>query len=114
MGFDFYIPNPKWKAWKKEDDRLKKQKIAKKHRPAEPQRHPNYPTKVKIALNLLQAFCANFPDIQIKCFLADGLYGSSEFLENASSLFEKKQVITKMKNSQLVRHRNRKILVSKF
>ena len=28
MGFDFYIPNPKWKAWKKEDDRLKKQKIA--------------------------------------------------------------------------------------
>jgi hypothetical protein len=53
MGFDFYIPNPKWKAWKKEDDRLKKQKIAKKHRPAEPQRHPNYPTKVKIALNLL-------------------------------------------------------------
>ena len=89
MGFDFYIPNPKWKAWKKEDDRLKKQKIAKKHRPAEPQRHPNYPTKVKIALNLLQTFCANFPDIQIKCFLADGLYGSSEFLENASSLFEK-------------------------
>jgi hypothetical protein len=52
-GFDFYIPNPKWKAWKKEDHRLKKQKIAKKHRPAEPQRHPNYPTKVKIALNLL-------------------------------------------------------------
>jgi hypothetical protein len=28
VGFDFYIPNPKWKAWKKEDDRLKKQKIA--------------------------------------------------------------------------------------
>ena len=70
MGFDFYIPNPKWEAWKKEDDRLKKQKIAKKHRPAEPQRHPNYPTKGNyLGTQPIDITCDFFEDFVIPEFL---------------------------------------------
>ena len=56
VGFAFYMPDPILSAWKKNDDQLKKQGVLKPNRPIEPERHPNYPTKVQLALNLRQEF----------------------------------------------------------
>jgi hypothetical protein len=114
VGFEFYHPDPLWKAWKKKDDRLKKKKIPKKKRPKEPQRNPEYPTKVQLALELLNIFHKKHPDIEIKAILADGLYGHAEFVDGSSLIFGGTQTITKMKYNQNVRFKNRIISVQKF
>ena len=114
VGFEFYIPDPQWKSWKHEDERLKKQGICKKLRPVEPERNPLYPTKIQIALQSLQTFCQDFPQIKVKCFLADGLYGSAEFLEQATAILNNGQVITKMKPNQLIRLRGKAFAVTEL
>ncbi|MFK7978638.1 MAG: transposase, partial [Saprospiraceae bacterium] len=60
VDFKFYKMDPRWKAWKKEDDRLKKQKVKKSNRPPEPPRDPKYPTKNKIGLELVKCFKRDF------------------------------------------------------
>ena len=40
VGFAFYMPDPILTAWTKEDERLKKAGVAKKERPAQPERNP--------------------------------------------------------------------------
>ena len=55
-----------------------------------------------------------FPDINIQCILADGLYGHAEFVDQASAIFGGTQVITKMKNNQNVHFQNKKIPVNEF
>jgi hypothetical protein len=45
VDFRFYKPDPLEEAWKKEDNRLKRQDMTKKERPTEPARNPEYPTK---------------------------------------------------------------------
>ena len=114
VSFEFYIPDPAWKAWKTEEARLKKNKVSKKLRPKEPERNPLYPTKIQIALQLLQTFCQNFPLIKINCFLADGLYGASEFVEQATAILKKGQVITKIKHNQHVRLKGKEISVTEL
>ena len=87
IGFRFYHPDPKWKAWKKEDDRLKKKKIPKKERPLEPPRDSDYPTKVELALQLQTEFHQNHPQFKVKSILADGLYGHANFVDKSSQIF---------------------------
>jgi hypothetical protein len=43
-------------AWAKEDKRLKKEGVAKKDRPVQPERDSLYPTKAQLGLRLLQEF----------------------------------------------------------
>ena len=114
IGFEFFRPDPKLKAWKKEDERLKKQKIPKKQRPIEPDRNPDYPTKVQLSLQLLKRFQQNSPELKIKGVVADGLYGHAEFMDEAAEVFAAAQVITKMKYNQQVFHRNKYISVEQF
>lgn len=65
VGFTFYSPDPVVTAWRKEDSRLKKAGIVKKDRPAEPEKNPDYPSKLEIALTLLQPFKNHHPEIKI-------------------------------------------------
>ena len=108
VGFAFYMPDPKLKAWKKEDDKLKKQKVPKKARPTKPERDPNYPSKVQIALNLLQIFHDNHMDVNVQAILADALYGENKFLNPASEIFNGVQVISQLRKSQNIWDRNTK------
>ncbi len=87
VGFAFYMPDPVLSAWKKNDDKLKKQGVCKKDRPVKPIRNPDYPTKIQIALNLLQKFNVHHNEIRVQAVLADALYGESKFMNPASKIF---------------------------
>lgn len=56
VDFAFYMPDPVFMAWAKEDKRLKQQGATKKDRPVMPGRNKAYPTKAQLAVRLLQEF----------------------------------------------------------
>lgn len=102
VGFKFYEPDPALKAWKKEDKKLRKQKVPKSERPSAPERNPAYPTKSAIALELVSDFNLTFPEFSVKAVLADGLYGYNNFLEGAAAIYPS-QVMSQLRNNQLVK-----------
>ena len=108
VGFGFYMPDPVLTAWKKEDKRLKGQKIAKKDRPVMPERNALYPTKTQIALRLRQEFRDAHKGIKIKAVLADALYGHSDFMDAASKLFDNTQVISQLRENQNIEYKGKK------
>ena len=114
VGFSFYKPDPVLSAWRKKDKKLKKKGVAKKYRPAEPARNPNYPTKSKLALNLFEQFKKAHGDIRIRCIFADALYGTEEFVDQASALFGGIQVISQIHCDQVVRFRNKEISAQEY
>lgn len=104
VGFAFYEPDPAKKAWKLEDTRLKKQGIAKKDRPQEPCKNPQYPTKQELALKLLNDFSTLFSEIHVACILADALYSDNGFMHAAAIAFGKNtQVISQLRSNQIIR-----------
>ncbi|MBU4316999.1 MAG: transposase [Proteobacteria bacterium] len=107
VGFSFHMPDPALSAWQKKDNELKAKGVPKKKRPAKPHRDPDYPTMPQIALSLLEHFRAMHPEILIRCIFADALYGTEQFLSQASSLFGGIQVISQIRSNQLVRYRGR-------
>lgn len=114
VGFAFYMPDPVLRVWKKNDDKLKKQCLAKKDRPVEPERNPDHPTKVQIALNLLQEFNEHHNDIRVQAILADALYGEGHFMNQASKIFEGVQVISQLSNNQNIWDRGHKKSVNRY
>ena len=113
VGFAFYMPDPALTAWNKENTRLKKQGVPPQHRPPKPARHPQYLTKQALALTLLEAFKRDHPAIEVKMVLADALYATNEFMEQAAQLFST-QVISQLRQNQNVRFRNRLINLEKY
>ena len=114
VGFSFHMPDPVLSAWYKNDKELKKQGVPKKLRPAKPDRDPNYPTMPQIALKLLEQFKRAHRQIRIRCVFADALYGTEEFLDQASKLFGGIQVISQIRSNQLIRFRNKNMPVEKY
>jgi hypothetical protein len=107
VGFAFYQPDPLLSAWTKEEKRLKKAGVPARQRPPKPSRHPNYPSKIELALALLKRFEQEHPQIHVKCVLADALYGTKPFLQQASELFGGVQVISQLRSNQNIRFRGR-------
>lgn len=114
VGFRFYMPDPQLKKWNKLDEKLRKQGVAKKDRPAKPARDMNYPKVTEIALALLRQFQLNFPNIKIDCILADALYGTKEFPDGASQIFNDVQVISQIRKNQNVIFKNKSISVEAY
>jgi hypothetical protein len=114
VGFAFYMPDPVLSAWKKNDDKLKKQGVSKTDRPVEPERNPNYPTKVQIALNLLQKFHDHHNEIRVQAILADALYGESKFMNQASKIFGGVQVVSQLSKNQNIWDRGTKKTVDLY
>ena len=108
VGFAFYMPDPALTKWNKENKRLKKAGVVKKHRPDEPQRNPLYPTKTRLALQLLREFKANHGDIKIKAILADALYGEAYFMDQASFIFDDVQVVSQLRENQNIEYKGKK------
>jgi hypothetical protein len=96
IGFIFYQPDPVLSAWKKEEAALKEKSVPKSQRPPEPERHPDYPTKLDLALRLLHDFAKNHSDIKVSVIMADALYGEGDFMDKASSIFEGVQTISQL------------------
>ncbi len=114
VGFAFYMPDPVLSAWKKNDDKLKKQGVFKKDRTKEPERNPDYPTKVQIALSLLQEFKDHHNNIRVQAVLADALYGESKFMNQASKIFGGVQVISQLSKNQNIWDRGTKKTVALY
>src|SRR5215510_452525 len=113
VGFAFYMPDPALTAWKKEDAKLKKQGVPPNSRPPLPERNPAYPSKQEIALTLLEEFRRAHPTIAVQMVLADALYGTHPFMEQAAKLFGT-QVISQLHKNQNVRFRNKLINLEKY
>ena len=108
VGYAFYMPDPVLTKWVKEDKRLRLQGIAKKDRPAKPERDPLYPTKTQIALRLLQEFRDAHGEIKVKSVLADALYGTDGFMSAASNLFDNAQIISQLRENQNIEYKGKK------
>ena len=108
IGFDFYMPDPALTKWSKEEKRLKKLKVIKKERPIKPERNILYPTKIQISLDLLNKFKENHKDIKINAILADALYGESNFMSQASKIFDNTQVISQLRENQNIEYKGKK------
>jgi len=107
VGFSFYLPDPAYQAWKEQNNKLKKRGIPKKERPAPPPKNENYPTKQQIALTLLGQFKSYHSTLKIKVIIAEALYGTAEFMDKASMLFGKIQVISQIRCNQNIRYRGK-------
>jgi hypothetical protein len=114
VGFSFYMPDPELTAWYREDKKLKQQEVPPKQRPPKPAKKDAYPTKQEIALRLLTQFRSHHPSIRVKCINADTLYGTARFLDDASALFEKTQVISQLRSNQKVHFRNRELSLEDY
>ena len=68
----------------------------------------------RIALSLLRQFKSAHPQIRVRCVLADALYGTGEFLDQASNLFGGIQVISQIRCNQLILYKNRKLPVEDY
>ena len=109
VGVRFYKPDPKFKAWKKEEARLIKAKVARRERPKAPLADPDYPSKAKIALELIAQFHTNHPDFVVHAVLADAAFGNAHFLQAARDNANCTQCISQIKGSQSVTFRGRKL-----
>lgn len=115
VGFRFYVPDPKLADWSKQDKALKRQGVAKKHRPKKPNPdHINYPTKQALALEILREFTRYFPDFKIKSVLADALYGTTEFMDNALKITKNAQIVSQLRSNQIVASKNSKARVDTY
>jgi hypothetical protein len=114
VGFEFYQPDPVLQAWRKNDERLKKQGVVKKDRPQAPGANPDYPSKPQLALKLIEQFGKWHPQVVIKSIVADALYGHNKFMDTASALFGGVQVISQLHCNQNVCYRNSKQSVTKY
>lgn len=107
VGFQFYTPDPALTAWYKERKEQKLAKIPAKQRSPRPQTdHTRYPTKQMLALKMLSEFTQAFPEVKIKSVLADALYGTAEFMDNASALTSGAQVVSQLRCNQRVASKN--------
>jgi hypothetical protein len=114
VGFEFYQADPAFQAWKKEDKRLQKQGLAKKNRPPAPEPNPSYPSKLQLALQLMEQFHRYHSHIKVKAVVADALYGQAKFMDAASALFKGTQVISQLRQNQNINYRNQKQNVSHY
>jgi hypothetical protein len=114
IGFRFYVPDPALKKWKGMIKAQKKAGIPKKERTKRPAQNLNYPTKQMLALELLKEFCQQHPKFKVQSVLADALYGSKEFMDNASLVTHCSQVISQLRKNQLVRSCGKRVLLETY
>jgi hypothetical protein len=108
VGFRFFVPDPAWVAWKKEDKQLRKQKVPGRLRPKKPARSPEFPTKITIAGELIERFKAIAPSAKVTAISADAAYFCSEFTTKCESVFPKVQIISQIRANQIVKLGNQK------
>lgn len=114
VGFRFYMPDPAMTEWSKNNKALKELHIPAKQRPPKPLKNESYPTKQELALQLLEQFRQDHPDIKIRCIVADALYGTRSFIDKASRIYGGIQVISQLKLDQNVVLANRKMKVEHY
>jgi hypothetical protein len=85
-----------------------------KNAPPKPETNAAYPSKLDLLRELLREFQGYHPGFQVKAILADALYGSAAWMNQAASLFPKTPVISQLKKTQKVRCRQREMTVAPY
>lgn len=115
VGFRFFVPDPTLSAWRKKDKELQQQGVVKKHRPQRPQPdHQRYPTMQALALDMLQEFVDAFPEVKVRGVLADALYGAGHFMDTASAITGKTQIVSQLRSNQKVASKNSEATVKDY
>jgi hypothetical protein len=114
VGFMFYRPDPKLRAWKEKDKRLAKEGMKAADRPKAPAYDPNYPSKMEIALSLVDAFRQAHPEFTIKAVVADAAFGTSAFMDEACVKSRGTQTISQLRENQIVVFRNKEMTVKHY
>jgi hypothetical protein len=114
VALAFYMPDPALTAWNKADKQCKQQGIPPQQRPPKPPKNPAYPTKQELALGLLETFRHDHPTLAITMVLADALYATALFIDQASRLFGGTQVISQLRHNQNVRFRGKLISIETY
>lgn len=102
VGFCFHEPDPKQSVWRKEDERLRRNGVIKKHRPDRPKIDSNYPGKKELGLKLLSTFMALDTNIKIRAVVADAFYDTVDFMTQAAEITNQQQVISQIKKTQKI------------
>lgn len=114
VGVEFYMPDPEYTAWKKNNEKLKKQRISAKQRPPRPSKNADFPTKNEIAISMVNQFNEYFPNIGINCVIADALYGTNQFFNGVSKIYKNAQIISQIRRTQNIFFRNRRQTVANY
>ncbi len=109
VAFRWYTPDPALSAWRRQNKRLKAAGVPARQRPTRPAPNPDYPGKQALAEEMLRAFSSGFPAITLQAILADALYGTGDFMDQASALAGDPQVVSQLRANQLVYSRGRKV-----
>lgn len=100
VGFQFYRPDPDFKAWRKNDEALKKKGVKKSLRPVEPPRNINYPSKKEMTATLLRKFKYKFNALKIKSITADSAYLSKKMRADCQRIYPNIQFISQLRSNQ--------------
>jgi hypothetical protein len=114
VGFRFHQPDPAQTAWRREDRRLRRAGVKKPDRPAALAPDPAYPGKAVQVLDLIAAFRRHHPEIAVKAVVADALYGTQAFLDEAAHRCGDVQAISQLRNTQKIRFRGREWSVTEY
>ncbi|WP_281054891.1 transposase [Thiocystis violascens] len=114
VGFRFSCPDPKQVAWRREEQRWKRLNVAKAQRPPCPPADSAYPGKAQLVLELIQTFRQAHPQVRIKAMLADALYGTQAFMDQASALCSGIQTVSQLRGNQKVRFRGQERPLTAF
>ena len=115
IGFKFYENDPRWLAWKKEEDRLVKKKVKKAHRPKEIERdYDKYPTKIMLSIALAAHFKANFPKFVVKSVQADCFYGTKDWTSGIKALYPTSQIISQLKSNQVIDYQGKEYALAAY
>lgn len=115
VGFRFYTPDPRLAAWRQQDKELKKNGIAKKLRPKRPEpNHADFPTLQSLALAMVKEFVEQFPEVTVKGVLADALYGTGKFMDDAAACAGQAQVVSQLRSNQKVASKNSEATLSDY
>lgn len=93
--------------WKKEDERLRKKGVAKRHRPKEIIRdYEQYPTKQSLGIELIKEFKTiqetHFAGFSVKAILADCFYGTKQWTIELNNIYPNTQIISQLKKNQKI------------
>lgn len=114
IDFRFYVPDPKRSAWRRQVKLQKQQGIKPKGRLPCPAIDPNYPSKTDLALTMLDSFAQSFPEFQILGVLADALYGTASFMDQAAKVTRNAQVISQLRENQIIQSRGKNVSLKKY
>ena len=101
VAFEFYLPDPDVKAWRKEDEKLRKKGVPKALRPPKPLKNRDYPTKKEQALRLVRQFRYFSKGLMVKAYTIDSAFMSKEMRDDFRRIYPDTQLISQLRFNQL-------------